>query len=55
MASEIDPTVIRDDQSVSKADLRDQLATARDEISALQLVATVQRRAAFSDTSFNEI
>lgn len=55
MASEIDPSVIRDDQKVDKADLREQLGIARDEISALQLVSTVQRRMAFSDTSFNEI
>jgi len=55
MASEIDPSVIRDDQKVDKADLREQLGIARDEISALQLVATPARRMAFSDTSFNEI
>jgi hypothetical protein len=55
MASEIDPSVIRDDQKVDKADLREQLGIARDEISALQLVVSPARRMAFSDTSFNEI
>lgn len=55
MASEIDPSVIRDDQKVDKADLRTQLGIARDEISALQLVTSIARRMAFSDTTFNEV
>jgi len=55
MSSQIDPTVIQDNVKVDKADLREQLGIARDEISALQLVSTIQRRMAFSDASFNEI
>lgn len=55
MASEIDPTVIRDDQKVDKADLREQLGIARDEISALQLQGSYIRKLATSDSSFNEI
>lgn len=55
MSSAIDPTVIEDNVKVDKADLREQLGIARDEISALQLILTYPRRAAFSDTSFNEI
>lgn len=55
MSSAIDPTVIRDDAKVDKADLREQLGIARDEISALQLKASYARRMANSDTSFNEI
>jgi DNA-binding Xre family transcriptional regulator len=55
MASEIDPSVIRDDQKVDKADLREQLGIARDEITALQKSASYIRRMATSDTQFNEI
>lgn len=55
MASEIDPTVIRDDAKVDKADLREQFGIARDEITALQVKVSYARRMATSDTSFNEI
>lgn len=55
MASEIDPTVIRDDQKVDKADLREQLGIARDEITALQAATGYARHMAFSDAAFNEI
>ncbi len=55
MASQIDPTVIEDNVKVDKADLREQLGIARDEISALQLAVSYARRMAFSDTSFNEV
>jgi hypothetical protein len=55
MASQIDPTVIQDDVKVDKADLREQLGIARDEITALQLSVSSIRRMAYSDASFDEL
>ena len=55
MASDIDPTVIKDNQKVSKQDLRDQLETAANEITALQLAVTHPRRMMFDDTLFKQI
>lgn len=55
MASEIDPTVIQDNVKVDKADLREQLGIARDEITALQAATSYARRMATSDSLFGEI
>lgn len=55
MASQIDPTVIVDNQKVDKADLRDQLATARDEITSLQHKVNVPRRMMYDDAQFDTI
>jgi DNA-binding Xre family transcriptional regulator len=50
MSSQIDPTVIQDDQKVDKADLREQFGIARDEISALQASTSIIRQLATNDT-----
>lgn len=55
MASEIDPSVIRDGQKVAKSDLRDQLQIAADEITALQDVTSTPRRMAFADSELDTI
>lgn len=55
MSSQIDPTVIRDDQKVQKSDLREQLQIAADEISALQVKVSVAYQMAFSDASFDSL
>lgn len=55
MASQIDPTVIVDDQAVDKADLREQFAIAAAEITALQNQTSVARRMAFDDASFDNL
>lgn len=55
MTSAIDPSVIRDDQKVAKADLREQLQIAADEISALQLITSNIRRMAYDDLMFDNI
>lgn len=53
--SDIDPSVIRDDQKVAKSDLREQLQIAANEITALQLITSLPRKMAYSDTSFDEL
>lgn len=50
MASQIDPTVIKDDQQVNKNDLRDQLEIAASEITALQLATSLPRRMMMDST-----
>lgn len=55
MASQIDPTVFPDNQQVDKADLREQFEIAAAEISALQLTASVIRRMAYDDASFDTL
>lgn len=55
MTSQIDPTVIVDDQPVDKADLRDQLQIAANEITALQKITAVPRRMAYDDTEFDTV
>lgn len=55
MASQIDPTVIVDGEPVAKDDLRNQFQTAKDEITALQNVTSVPRRAAYSDVEFDNL
>lgn len=55
MASEIDPTVIVDDQPVAKADLRELFAIAAAEITALQLNTSLTRRMAYDDASFDTL
>lgn len=53
MSSDIDPTVIRDDVKVNKADLREQLQIAKDEITALQNTVTLARRLMYNDIEFD--
>jgi hypothetical protein len=53
--SDIDPSVIRDDQKVAKSDLREQLQIAANEITALQLLTSITRRMAYDDASFDTI
>lgn len=55
MSSQIDPTVIRDNQKVAKSDLREQLQIAADEITALQNVSAVPRRMAYRDDEMDTI
>ncbi len=55
MSSEIDPSVIRDDQKVAKSDLREQLQIAANEITALQLLTSIPRVMAYRDASFDEL
>lgn len=55
MASQIDPTVIKDDQPVDKRDLRAQLQIAHDEISALQKNSTLVRRMLVDDSLWNSL
>lgn len=55
MSSQIDPSVIRDNQKVAKSDVREQFQIAADEITALQKVTAVPRRMAYSDTEFDVI
>ena len=55
MASQIDPTVIVDDQPVDKADLREQLGIARDEITALQNKTSFIRRMIYEDALWDSI
>ena len=55
MSSDIDPSVIRDDQKVAKSDLREQLQIAADEITALQLQTSNIRKMAYDDASFDTL
>jgi len=55
MASQIDPTVIQDDQKVAKSDLRTQLGIARDEITALQKKTTIARRMFYEDNLWDSL
>lgn len=55
MASDIDPSVIVDNQKVSKQDLRNQLQIAADEITALQKITAVPRQIAYDDNKFDQI
>ena len=55
MSSQIDPTVIKDDQKVSKSDLRTQLQIAANEITALQKVTAIPRRMAYNDVDFDNL
>lgn len=53
--SQIDPTVIVDNEPVDKADLRNQLAIAASEITALMQITSLPRRLAYSDTEFDSL
>ena len=55
MTSQIDPSVIVDDQRVDKADLRAQLQTAKEEITALQNAIAMPNRMAYDDVSFDNL
>lgn len=55
MTSQIDPTVIRDDEKVAKEDLREQLGIARDEITALQASSSIIRRLATDENLWTTI
>lgn len=57
MASNIDPTVIKDDQPVDKADLREQFQIAASEITELQRRVAVAGQMAFNvtDSTFDNI
>lgn len=55
MSSQIDPTVIVDNQKVDKADLRTQLGIARDEITDLQNKVSIPRRMFYEDALWDAI
>lgn len=55
MTSRIDPTVIKDDQKVDKADLRNQFEIAATEITELQKVTSTPRKMAYGDNIWDEI
>lgn len=55
MASQIDPTIIEDDQKVSKADLREQLGIARDEITELQSSVSYIRQLANNESLWSTL
>lgn len=55
MSSDIDPSVIRDDQKVAKSDLREQFQIAANEITALQLITSIPRRMAYDDAFFDTL
>lgn len=55
MSSNIDPSVIRDDQKVAKSDLREQFQIAKDEITALQNITALPRRMAYNDADFDTL
>jgi len=55
MSSKIDPTVIHDDQKVAKSDLRTQLTTAKNEISAIQLRIGAVRGMLLRDSDFDTV
>lgn len=50
MTSQINPNVIVDNQPVDKADLRNQLTTAKNEITRLQLFVRPIRRMLYDNT-----
>lgn len=53
--SNVDPTVIRDDAKVAKADLREQFQIIKDELTALQNITSLPRRMMFSDSEFDTL
>lgn len=53
--SDINPNVIVDNEPVSKADLREQLQIAADEITALQLQVSLPRRMMIDDTLWTSL
>ena len=55
MSSNIDPTVIRDDQKVKKSDLREQFEIAATEITALQAKVAIPRSMAYNDSNFDTL
>ena len=55
MSSQIDPSVIRDNQKVAKTDLREQLQIAADEITDLQTKVAIPRKMAYDDASFDTL
>lgn len=55
MSSQIDPSVIEDNQKVDKADLRTQFGIARDEITELQKQVSIARRMFYEDTLWDSI
>lgn len=55
MASQIDPTVIVDNEPVEKSAVRTQFQTAKDEITALQKATALPRKMAYDDTAFDNL
>jgi len=55
MASQVDPTVIRDNAKVSKAAMRTQLEIIAEEITALQNATSVARKMGFDDAEFDTL
>lgn len=53
--SDVDPTVIRDDAKVAKADLREQLQIIKDELNSLQDITALPRRMMYSDSEFDTL
>lgn len=53
--SDVDPTVIRDDAKVAKADLREQLQIIKDELTALQNITSLPRRMMYDDNVFDTL
>lgn len=54
-ASQIDPSVIVDNEPVSKEDVRQQFQTAKDEITALNVATALARRMAYDDAQFDTL
>jgi hypothetical protein len=55
MTSQIDPTVIKENQKVAKSAVREQLQTAKVEITALQNITSVPRKMGFNDTDYDTL
>ncbi len=55
MSSQIDPSVILDNQKVAKSDVREQFQIAADEITALQNISSLPRRIAYDDAQLDTI
>ena len=53
--SQIDPTVIRDDQKVQKSDLREQLQIAASEITTLNKKVSIPWRYMTDDTQWTSL
>lgn len=55
MSSQIDPSVIRDDQKVAKSDVREQFQIAKDEITDLQRKTRLPWLMAMDDARFDNL
>jgi len=53
--SDVNPSVIRDDQKVAKSDLREQLQIIKNELEALESVTSLARKMAFNDLEFDTL